>query len=153
MRIWELHPSLIHFPIAFLLGGVAVEFWAVFKKHPGATRTAAGLLLAGMILGWLAALAGVVAFFTAPHSGRAHELMYYHGAAAATSMVLFTWLAVVRWRGRDGFARPSLRLLAGLASLVLLGTGYLGGYLVYHAAAGIERAENHGDGHGHGHSE
>ena len=106
-----------------------------------------------MILGWLASLAGIVGFFTAHHSGRAHEFMYYHGAAAATSMVLFTWLAVVRWRGKDALARPSMRLLAGLASLVLLVAGYLGGYLVYHAAAGIEHVEKPGDGHGHGHTE
>ena len=55
MKFWELHPILVHFPIAFLLGGTALDFWALRRPGELLSRSAFGLLLAGVASGWLAA--------------------------------------------------------------------------------------------------
>ncbi len=44
---WELHPMLVHFPIAFLLGDVVLLLWASWRPTEVRHRTASGLLLAG----------------------------------------------------------------------------------------------------------
>ena len=43
---WEFHPMLVHFPIAFLIGGVAVELFALRRPGEMLHRAAAWLLLA-----------------------------------------------------------------------------------------------------------
>ena len=62
----ELHPMLVHFLIGFLLGGVVLLLWASWRPNETRHRAAAGLLLAGMILGWLEEAAGGLAYFTVP---------------------------------------------------------------------------------------
>lgn len=69
---------LVHFPIAFLAGGAVLLLWASWRPSEIRHRTAAGMLLVGMILGWLAAAAGGLAYFTIPaHTEEGHVLMYW----------------------------------------------------------------------------
>jgi len=156
---WELHPMLVHFPIAFLLGGVALLVWARRKPSEFLHHAAAGLLLAGMICGWVAAAAGGLAYFTVPaHTEEGHELMYWHLGLALAMLAVFTWVSIARWRGRTTAASKP-QLLASLVGIVLLMlTGYVGGSIVYHHGAGVDPkilAPEIRDGHSHqnGHSE
>lgn len=137
MKPWEIHPALVHFPIAFLVGGLVLDLYASWKKREGYTRLAAGLLVWGVVTGWIAAAFGFVAFFTAPNAENS-LLLYWHPGTAALSMVGFTILAVVRWRNRMTFARPSVEVLGIAASLLILVAGYLGGHLVFREATGVD---------------
>lgn len=136
---WELHPMLVHFPIAFLLGGVVFLLWAWRRPNEMRHRAAAGMLLAGMILGWLAAAAGGLAYFTVPaHTEEGHILMYWHLGLGLAMLALFTWVSITRWRSRTtGATRP--QLIAAIVGVVLLMfTGYVGGSIVYHHGAGVD---------------
>ena len=153
-EVWEIHPILLHFPIALLLCGVAAELWGMRRPRETLTRAGAGLLLTGMLSGWATAAAGLLAFWTVPaHTEEAHTWMWWHLGFAATTMLLFTWLAIVRWRRR---AVPSTggQWFAGLCGAVLLTiTGWLGGLIVYHGGAGIDPAllvQEIREGHSHG---
>lgn len=139
MNAWELHPMLVHFPIAFLLAGVALQLWVYWRSRWTGTDAATRLLLAGTILGWLAAGAGVLAFFTVPaHTEEGHYLMYWHLGLGMMALAMFTWLSVVCWRHRTEPVRKP-HLAAGLCGALLLTiTGYLGGSIVYHHGAGID---------------
>ena len=136
---WEWHPMLVHFPIAFLLGGVLLLFWSCWRPNEVRHRAAAGMLLAGMALGWLAVAAGGLAYFTVPaHTEEGHILMYWHLGLGLVMLALFTWVSIVRWRGRTHGATRS-QLAAALAGLILLMlTGYVGGSIVYHHGAGVD---------------
>lgn len=136
--LWELHPILVHFPIAFLFGGVALLLWDMRRPDEAVQRAATGLLLAGTSFGWLAAAAGGLAFFTVPaHTEEGHYLMYWHLGLGIAMLATFTWLTVVRWRLRTQRTRPLQGVVAVFAALLLTATGYLGGVIVYRHGAGV----------------
>lgn len=135
--VWEIHPMLVHFPIALLLIGVGADFRA--RRRPGLTSVAAGLLVLGVIFGWIAGGAGFLAFYTVPaHTDDAHTLMWWHLGLAVATLVVFSWVAVKRWRSRTTSATGGQLLLSSFGVLLLLATGYLGGVIVYHGGAGVQ---------------
>lgn len=136
---WEFHPALTHFPIAFLLGGVALDLYAWSRGSLTLLPTVRGLLIAGVLTGVVAALAGFLALFTVPaHTEEAHRLMYWHLGVQSAALVVFAWSA---WAMRRGpVAGPFARGASwAAAALLLVGSG-LGGYIVYHGGAGVEPA-------------
>lgn len=135
---WEFHAALVHFPIAFLLGAVALDLYAWWRGEPGLERAATGLLAAGFLTGVAAALAGVLSFFTVPgHTEEAHRLLYWHLGVQSASLALFAWPAWARWRAWE--ERPALpaRAAAWVAAALLLAGSAIGGYLVYHGGMGV----------------
>lgn len=135
---WEIHPALNHFPIAFLIGGVALDLYARWRRKPSLNQVATGLLIAGLITGILTALAGLLAFFTVPgHTDEAHRLMYWHMVIQAVALVLFAWSICKRWRVSSESARPAGLLISCIAAMMLLAGSGIGGYLVYHGGAGV----------------
>lgn len=140
MEPWEIHPSLVHFPIAFFLGAVLYDLYAWWRGDPGASRVATGLLWAGVGTAALTAAAGVLAYYTGPasYTEEAGRLIWWHIGAAVTQFVLFTIAAVVRWRLGPAAPPAWTRVLGVVAAAVLIYAGYVGGYIVYHGASGIE---------------
>jgi uncharacterized membrane protein len=136
---WEIHPALNHLPIAFLLGGVALDLYAWGRGRPDLARAATGLFVAGVLTGVLTAAAGLLAFFTVPgHTEEAHRLMYWHLGIQAAALLLFAWPAWQRWRDRAAAPTSGGRLVVCLAAVLLLTGSAIGGYLVYHGGAGVE---------------
>jgi uncharacterized membrane protein len=136
---WEIHPALNHLPIAFLLGGVAVDLYAWWCWRPNLSQVATGLLVAGVLTGALAALAGLLAFFTVPaHTDEAHWLMYWHAGVQVIALAMFAWPAWRRWRSWTAAPTAGSRFITCLAAVLLLVGSSIGGYIVYHGGAGID---------------
>jgi uncharacterized membrane protein len=139
MHTWEIHPAVVHFPIAFLLGGVVLD---LFGRHSEAAVAAATyLLLAGLATAAVTAATGVFSYYTVPgnHTEQAHQRIFWHIGAMVTAVVLFTVVCFVRWQ------HPSVVSLAirgpGLAAAaILIFGGYVGGKLVYQGGLGIDPA-------------
>src|SRR5215475_5049206 len=139
MRPWEIHPALIHFPIAFLIGAVVVELLARVRRSESMARVGAGLLVAGVGSGILAAAAGAVAYLTVPaHTEAAHTQMTLHLALAAGALVVFALVAVARWRRRTRPASAPALLAGVAASGLLVAAALLGGRIVYQGGAGVD---------------
>jgi uncharacterized membrane protein len=137
---WVLHLTLVHFPIAFFLGAIALDLYAWYRADPERARVATGLLWAGLATAALTALAGVLAMFTGPasHTEESGNLVWWHIGAAVTQFLVLTLVAFVHWRAQPA-APPAWSRVAGLlVNAVLVFAGYLGDYIVYHGAAGIE---------------
>jgi uncharacterized membrane protein len=133
MRPWELHPALIHFPIAFLLGGVGVEVLARIRPRESLSRTASALFVAGVVTGIPAAIAGVVSYLTVPaHTEAARTEMAAHVVLASAALVVFALVAAARWPWRTQPA-SALALCASLAGgALLVSAAFLGGKTVLH---------------------
>ena len=134
---WEWHPATVHFPIAFLLGAVALDLYAWWRGRADLARTATGLMAAGTVLGLVAAATGLVAFFTVPaHTGEAHDLMYWHLGVNAAALVLFAAVVFLR---RPVAPPGTGARVAGLVAVGLVATGgFLGGRIVYRGGAGVD---------------
>lgn len=152
---WEIHPALVHFPIALLLCGVVLDLYAWWRRRSDLERVATGLLVAGVLTGILTALTGFLAWWTMPssHTEEAHVLMYWHLGLQVAAVVLFAWVVLVRWRRRQSSPSSPSRTI-GLVATALLAVGaYLGGHVVYHGGAGIDPAilvRELREGHRHG---
>lgn len=136
---WEIHPMLVHYPIVFLLTAVIVDLIGCFWPHPRLAWAVRWLLLAGVVSGVFAALAGLLAFFLVPgHTQEAHGLMYWHAGFQAAALIVFASLAWISWR-RSPQSLTNVPRVTGWAGALLLAIGSgIGGYLVYHGGAGIE---------------
>lgn len=139
MSIWELHPAVIHFPIAFLIGGVVLDLFGS-RKEP-LVRAATYLILAGIVAAVVAIATGLIAFYTVPanHTQHAHDWIMYHLYANLTAAVLFVIVGIARWR-RPAVISPIIRGLGVVAMLVLFAGAYIGGDVVYHGGMGIDEA-------------
>jgi uncharacterized membrane protein len=143
---WEVHPALVHFPIAFLLGGVALDLfaWRRLRRQknlteiaPGLralTQFATGLLIAGVLAGVPAVVTGFVAYVTAPLYVADSNILWHLGVSLS-SLTLFAWVAFMRWL--DWASSPTVvTRVTGLVAAVLLAAGAaLGGHLVYRGGA------------------
>jgi len=130
-----IHPVLIPFPIAFLIGtlasdivyrGTGDDFWAL---------GAYWLLAAAIVMAAFAAVAGLIDFLGEPRI-RALSAAWYHLLGNVTAVVLSLinfWL-----RYRDGIAAYPTVLWISLAVVVLLlFNGWMGWELVYKYRVGI----------------
>jgi uncharacterized membrane protein len=154
MPPWEIHPALVHFPIAFFLGGVALDLYAWWLRRDDLRRIGTGLLAAGVVMAVPTALAGLLAFFTVPaHAAAVHDTMLWHLGLEVAAVALFTAVVIIRWRDGPALPGPAARGLGLLAAAILLGASYLGGYLTYHGGVGVDPqllAPEIREGHSHG---
>lgn len=136
---WEAHPATVHFPVAFLIGAVALDLYAWWKGRADLARLATGLMAAGVLTGVVAAATGLLAFFTVPaHTAEAHRLMYWHLGLMAGAVTVFAVVTVARRRDEPPVVWVRVAGLFGVA--VLLVGAYLGGSLVYRGGAGVDPA-------------
>lgn len=140
MELWEFHPTLIHFPIAFLIAAVCYDFYLWARGNHGPSATVNWLYVAGVLTAAVAAAAGALAFFTAPasYTDEAAEVVWWHIGGAITQFILFAIVAIARYRHRRDASPNWTRAVAFVAALILVFAGYEGGYIVYHGATGIE---------------
>jgi uncharacterized membrane protein len=139
MRVWEIHPASVHFPIAFLIGGVMLDLFG--QSSETAVAMATYLLIAGLATGAIAAFAGVIAYYTVPgnHTAEAHQRVYWHIWTIVTAVVLFTVVCFVRWQ-HPSVVSPLIRGLGLVAVAIMVVGAYIGGKLVYHGGLGIDPA-------------
>jgi uncharacterized membrane protein len=134
----DLHPLLVHFPVALLTFGVCADLIAVVRKNPAA-----------VVVGWWAQLAGTAGILLSAASGllakgriaeaavldllATHEQLAFVTAGAFAG--LFFWRVGSRGRPLSG-----LYLVCLVAALALVwGTAWFGGELVYRHGIGVSR--------------
>jgi uncharacterized membrane protein len=138
MRIQELHPALVHYPIALLPVALAAD--AAGRLTGDRTLLAVGKQ--GMKLAAASAMVAAAAGVLAQEAGRydrtKHELLVTHRNLNLGLVALTAVMAVRRSRRRH----PSLGYLAaGLAGLGTMAySAYLGGHMVYEHGLGVSAA-------------
>ncbi|WP_022947100.1 DUF2231 domain-containing protein [Methylohalobius crimeensis] len=134
-----IHPMLIHFPVAALLGLVVVDLAYLYTQDAFWMR--AGLWLAGIgaLAGWLAAAVGLIDLLTVPAIRRlitawCHALM----AVMMLSLASLNWLL----RFKEALPlQPWGIYLSLLTAALIAAASVLGGQLVYGYAVGVQVGE------------
>jgi nitrite reductase/ring-hydroxylating ferredoxin subunit/uncharacterized membrane protein len=123
-----VHPALIPFPIAFLMGTAIIDLAAAVLSRPDWMAATRYLLPLGLVTGVLAAVPGALDLWkrVPPRSsGRARGIR--HGIANASALLLFIGAWLLRRDSGVGAIAIGLELLGAAA----LGYGgWLGGVLV-----------------------
>lgn len=138
-KVYQLHPAIVHFPIALLVLGAAVAAARLRRDAPAwLARGESGLLWLGTLAAWAALGFGLLAERFAPHKPLAWEVLADHKTLAWWTCGVFSALALFRFRAGERGRRYQLALwLAGLA--LLLATGFHGGELVFDFGMGLTR--------------
>lgn len=134
-----IHPALVHFPVAFLIGGTVMDLYDITCDCPawwtGATYA---LVCGGIATALIAAVPGFVDyFFTVPSRTVAKKRATRH--MIANIIAVFVFSVALSLRG-DPEIQPE-RVLVGIeafGALLLLYSGWLGGRLVSKDHIGVD---------------
>jgi nitrite reductase/ring-hydroxylating ferredoxin subunit/uncharacterized membrane protein len=124
-----IHPALIPFPLAFLVGAFAFDAVGALLRRPDFWVTGRLLVIAGIAMGLLAAVPGVVDYLgTVPPRSSGKQRATRHALANSSALLLFGLSLLFR----DDTGAPGVAgLLLQAAGAGLLGFGsWLGGTLV-----------------------
>jgi uncharacterized membrane protein len=138
LRVHEVHPTLVHFPLALVPISLLLDVLGRALGKPGWMRSAARLMPIAAASGAAAAASGLVARGAVNIPPAAHPTLVTHRNLNLGLVALTTALAVVRSRHDP----PGLGyFVAGLAGVAAMNyTAYLGGKLVYRHGVGVEKA-------------
>jgi nitrite reductase/ring-hydroxylating ferredoxin subunit/uncharacterized membrane protein len=125
-----VHPMLVGFPVAYLLGSACIDLWAGATNRPAWFRTARHLNALGLGAALAAAVPGVIDYvLTVPPHSSAQKRATDHMFANVSALVLF---AASRAGRRDDEPPSWWRLATELCgSGLLTAAGWMGGTLVY----------------------
>lgn len=131
-----IHPMLVPFPIAFLIGALASDlaFWATSDPFWG--RASLWLAGAGLVTGALAALAGLIDFLSIR---RVRDLTagWIHFLGNGTALLLTLWSVLHRIGDPVGAVLPLGLILSIIVAGILGVTGWYGGELAYRHKIGM----------------
>ena len=129
VKAHPIHPSLIPFPFAFLIGALVFDALGVILGRAELWTTGAHLTIAGIATGLLAAIPGAIDYvYTVPPNSSGKKRATRHALGNVTALLLFgiSWFV----RGEGGTPGVGTLLLEFLGSAILSYSGYLGGTLV-----------------------
>jgi uncharacterized membrane protein len=125
-----IHPMLIPFPIAFLIGALASDlaFWST--ADPFWARASLWLAGAGLVTGALAAVGGLVDFLLIR---RVRDLTagWVHFLGNAAALLLTLWSVLHRFGDPVEAVLPLGLILSAVVAGLLGMTGWYGGELVF----------------------
>ena len=140
----NIHPLIVHFPIAWWIAAVLVDLIALtLPRAAWATTTASTLYPAGAVSAVAAYLTGRQAAATVHTPGMAHPIVTEHWNWALATTIAFVFIAVLRvWvtvkrPEQPRWMRTALAAAALAALASLFETGDRGARLVYEHGVGV----------------
>jgi uncharacterized membrane protein len=130
----NIHPMLVHFPIAFLSSFVLLDVFATLANKPQWRKFATCFLYCGTVMAMFTVMAGFVAANSVEHSEKVHEIMERHEAFGIMVLSLATILSIWRLRCGDqlkGDMNTLHLIIATMLGLCLALGADLGGLMVY----------------------
>jgi len=141
----DLHPKIVHFPIAFFTLYIIVELIYFATKNLFANKLAAILLVIGVITGIGAVLTGNMASKEVLDTYK--YVLEEHESWASMTQWYFTLLLVFRFflifkNEFTGYKKSFFLFLVIFGLLMIFKTGEYGGKLVYKYGVGTEMIEH-----------
>ena len=133
-----IHPMLIVFPLGLLATAVAFDVVGFATGDHSWFGISFWMIAAGIIGGLLAAIPGLIDWWSIPSGTRAKGIGLWHGAGNVVVVLMF----IVSWAlRRPDPTEPSTGafVLSFAAVALALVTGWLGGELVDRLGVGVDR--------------
>lgn len=157
----NIHPVLVHFPIAFLSAFFALDMIGTLAKKQHWRNVAGWLLYLGTAAAVFTVIAGFIAAGSVAHGDEVHAIMERHknfGVAVLCLAILLSAWRAISGGVIEGLANCFFLILAALLfGLMVLGAD-LGGLMVYQYGVAVKSlqvevpgAHEHGHGHEHQH--
>ncbi|UTF60211.1 DUF2231 domain-containing protein [Gilvimarinus sp. DA14] len=132
-----IHPMLIHFPVAALVGLVASDTGFIITADAFWARASLWLAGVGALCGWGAGLIGLIDLLSVRQIRRlitawSHALV----AVMGLSVVTLNWL--LRLNDMQAWVMPWGISLSVLTAVLIALAGILGGQLVYEHGVGVD---------------
>lgn len=131
-----LHPAVIPFPIAFLTGTLVTDIVYWLTAEAFWAEASFWLIVAGLVMGLLAAVLGLVDFLTIERA-RAYKVGWIHAIGNVVVMALAAVSLVLRLDDAAAAVLPWGLILSAGTALLLLVTGWSGGELAYRHKVGV----------------
>jgi uncharacterized membrane protein len=131
-----IHPMLVGFPIAFLVGGLLTDIAYWLDPEHFWARASLWLIAAGVVTGLLAAVFGLVDFATIRRA-RSVSAGWVHLVGNLLAVGLSVVSVLLRVADVERLVLPWGLGLSLLVSLILLVTGWAGGELAYRYKIGV----------------
>ncbi len=124
-----IHPMLIPFPFAYLFGAACIDVWARAANRRDWARTARHMRMLGIGSALVAAVPGIIDYFTAvPPKSSAKTRATSHALTNLSALGLFAAAGA----GSNGSRPPAWAIAAEAVGAALLSAGsWMGGTLVY----------------------
>ncbi|MCW3147887.1 DUF2231 domain-containing protein [Stutzerimonas stutzeri] len=134
-----LHPMMIHFPVAALLGLVPADLAYLWTLDEFWWRAALWLAGVGAIGGWIASIAGVIDLLSVKQIRR-KVTAWCHAILAVMMLSLASLNWLLRYQGMNSGDADALwgLYLSLLTALLISLAAFLGGRLVYEHAVGVD---------------
>lgn len=150
----NLHPVIVHFPIALLVVAALLAIISLVNKKVSWKEWMFKNLVVGLAFVPLAIITGIVEEQNLQHSEAIHSILTIHKYNGFVILLLYSILTIWFWRRKNSiqskeYAAWVLCLL--LATGLLSYQGYLGGKMVFDLGAGVKPMEaSMMKGHDHG---
>jgi len=131
-----IHPMLVPFPIVCFTGALLTDIAYARTADIMWSNFSAWLLVAGIVMGVLAALAGLIDFISNRRI-RAQKPAWPHLLGNLVVLALALWNNFVHSRDAWTSVMPTGLILSALTVAVMLVTAWLGGSLVYRHGVGV----------------
>lgn len=152
-EMMNVHPLVVHFPIALLSCFFLLDVLAGLFRSRQLSFVAGWFLALGTLGAIAAAAMGLQAALTVPHPPEVHEIIDHHRYFALNTVVLAVILLLWRLLNRARFSLPGrvvYLLLAGFMVVNLLFAADYGGLMVYRYGVAVKAAKIQAAGHRHG---
>jgi uncharacterized membrane protein len=130
-----IHPMLVPFPIAFLVGVLASDLMFAGTGDAFWARASIWLVGAGVVMGGLAAIFGLIDFLTIERVRSPTGWTHFLGNLLVVVLSLVSLL--LRRGDHAGAILPGGLILSFIVVGILLVTGWLGGELAYRFKIGV----------------
>lgn len=130
-----IHPMLIPFPIVCFIGAFVTDIVYARTGDGGWATASMWLLIVGLVMAALAAVAGLTDFLGDDRIRRLSDALK-HMLANVTAVVLELVNLVLRW-GNPDFIESTGVYMSGIVVLILIYSGWKGGDLVFRHGIGV----------------
>lgn len=139
----NIHPLLVHFPIAFLSTFFVLDMLGTLAKKPSWRNVASWLLYFGTVAAVFTVTAGFIAASTVAHGVEVHTIMERHEHFGVSVLSLAILLSAWRLKSGgiiQGGANSFFLILAALLCVLMALGADLGGLMVYHYGVAVDAA-------------